>query len=264
MTDVPTQPYNTNLSKAQGLVAETIELLSLWDLGMDAVALTERARSVGALGRATSARMSDVISRGFAQRYLIESAAPASFLKHLLEAGVDRGVLRQIIFIYTARHNLVFRDFVTSVYWRKAAAGSEEITKADARDFLERAAATGHITPRWADSMMERVSRYLLGTLEDFQMIVENRTSRRRIRPPAIIPGVALFLAYDLHFHGIDPGDLPRHADWALFGLSAGEVLQALNQAAAAGHLQLQNAGQFLRIEWRYADMNQVIHAITH
>jgi hypothetical protein len=257
-------PYNTNLSKAQGLVPETLELLGLWHPGMTVADLKNRVKETGALGKATNTRVTDVVTRGFAQRYLIDDGRPAAWLKHLLQSGINRSVLRQIIFLYTARHNPIFHDFVTSVYWRKAASSTGEVTKSDTCDFLERAVLTGHIKPRWADSMMERVPRYLLGTLEDFQMIGENRLGKRQASPPTILAETVLFLAYELHFHHLDDRELTKHPDWALFGLIPADVISLLEREASKGHLQVQNAGQILRIEWKYPEMIHVLNAITH
>lgn len=256
--------YNTNLSKAQGLVPETLDLLGLWLPGMTAAELKSRVKETGALDRATDTRVTDVVTRGFAQRYLIDEGRPAQWLKHLLQSGMNRSVLRQIIFIYTARHNPIFHDFVTSVYWRKAMSGTGEVTKADTRDFLERAVLTGKIQPRWADSMMERVTRYLLGTLEDFQMIGENRHGRRHATPPSILGETVLFLSYELHFRQVDDRDIPSHPDWALFGLMPSTVISLLEREASKDHLQVQNAGQILRIEWKYLEMIHVLNAIAH
>jgi hypothetical protein len=256
--------YNTNLSKAQGLVSETVELLSLWQPGMNAADLKNLVKKTGALGLASDTRITDVVGRGFAQRYLIDAGRPAKWLKRLVEGGLSRSVLHQILYLYTARHNAVFHDFVTDVYWRKAAAEAGEVTKEDTRDFLERAAACGRIAPRWSDSMMEKVTRYLLGTLEDFRMIAENRHGNRQAKPPVIFAETVLFLAHDLHFRDVEDRNLPAHKDWKLFGLSPVEVIGQLESVASQGHLQVQNAGQLLRIEWKYADMEEVIDALTH
>ncbi|NQX01741.1 DUF1819 family protein [bacterium] len=264
MTDSPPPPYTTNLSKAQGLVPETLELLTLWRPGMSAADLKNLVKQTGALGRATDTRITDVVSRGFAQRYLIDGGRPAAWLKRLVESGLNRSALHQIIFVYTARHNPVFHDFVTDVFWRKAHSDSGEVTKEDTRDFLERAAACGRIVPRWADSMMERVTRYLLGTLEDFRMIGENRHGRRQAKPPVILSETLLYLAHDLHFHGVEDRNIPSHTDWRLFGLMPADVIALLEREAGKGHLQVQNAGQLLRIEWKYPDMDPLIDALTH
>lgn len=264
MLEAPTALYTTNLSKAQGLVPETMELLALWHPGMSAIELKSLVKQTGALGRATETRINDVVTRGFAQRYLIDEGRPASWLKNLVESGVNRSALHQIIFVYTARHNPVFHDFVTDVFWRKAFSDSGEVTKEDTRDFLERAAACGRIVPRWADSMMERVTSYLLGTLEDFRMIGENRHGRRQAKPPVILSETLLYLAHDLHFHAVEDRNIPDHTDWHLFGLTPADVIALLEREAGKGHLQVQNAGQLLRIEWKYPDMKDLIDALTH
>ena len=243
--------YNTNLSKAQGLVPETIAVLSLWEPGMSATDLLERVNSTGILGKATATRMRDIVMRGFAQRYLCNQGVPAEILKSLVSNQVDKGLLHQILLIYTARHNPVFHDFVTSVYWRKVAMGASALSTADARDFVERAVVSGKVQPPWAESLRVRVARYLLGTLEDFRMVQANRNGTRRINPPSLLPGTAVFLCHDLHFQGIDTNRIPFHADWGLFGINPTEVLQHLDAAAARGHFQFQNSGAILRIDWQ-------------
>ncbi len=254
--------YTTNLSKAQGIIPETIELLSLWEPGMSAAKLKARARTSGALGKSTQTRVDDIVGRGFAQRYLIEDGLPARALKQLSRDASARRVLRQLLIIYTARSQAVLHDFITDVYWRKAAVRGGEITKQDTQDFLERAKAAGRTGTSWSEATTERVTCYLLGTLEDFEWIVENRSGRRQIRPPVMLPETALYLAYDLHFHGVGSQELIRHSDWRLFGLGPADVLGILEKLATQEHLQVQNAGALLRIEWVYTKMESVIDAI--
>jgi hypothetical protein len=256
--------YNTNLSKAQGIVPETLELLAIWEPGMKAAELKNHVHATGALSRETATRINDLVTRGFAQRYLLDGDKPAIWLKHLLASGINGSALRQILFIYTARHNPVFHDFVTSTYWRRVSTGASDISRSDARDFLEKAVIAGQIEPRWAESMMARVGRYLLGTLEDFQLIGKNRAGHRGINPPVISPETVRFLLHDLHFHGTEDPALPAHPDWGLFGLYPADVIKEIEKEASRGHIQAQNAGQFLRIEWHYPNMESAIDAIAH
>jgi Putative inner membrane protein (DUF1819) len=257
-------PYTTNLSKAQGLIPETLELLALWEPGMTPPALKNLVKQTGALARSTETRINDIVTRGFAQRYLIDNAAPALALKYGLQSNLSRSALHQIFFVYTARHNSVFRDFVTDVFYRKAASPSGEVTKEDARDFLERAVSCGIIAPPWSESMMIRGTTNLLGTLEDFRMITKNRHGYRQANPPFILPETLLFLAHDLHFHGVEDIHIPDHPDWKLFGLMPSTVISLLEREAGQDHLQIQNAGKLLRIEWKYSTMNLLIDALTH
>src|SRR5205823_7420151 len=81
--------YTTNLSKAQGIIPETYELLELWEPGMTSADLTSRVKEAGALGKPTHVRMEDVVTRGFARRYLIKDSKPALWLKRMLDRGAS-------------------------------------------------------------------------------------------------------------------------------------------------------------------------------
>ena len=258
------QGYNTNLSKAQGIVPETVELLEIWEPGMESLDLKKKVHSSGALAKETATRISDIVTRGFAQRYLIKGDSPAAWLKELLRLGINSSAFRQILLIHTARHNPIFHDFVSSTYWRLATGVSGEIDMKDTRAFLEEAASDGRIQPRWADSMMVRVGRYLMGTLEDFQLIEKNRGAHRKIRPPVIFPETVRYLAADLHFSNTNDSSIPAHPDWQLFGLSPQDVLRELEKAATPNLMIVQNGGQFVRIEWLTESMEKALHAIAH
>lgn len=111
--------------------------------------------------------------------------------------------------------------------------------------------------------MVERVTRYLLGTLVDFDLIAENRFGRRQIRPLFILPETVVFLAHELHFAGQDDQEIVRHRDWRLFGLSATEVVSALEKVATQGHLFVQHSGAIVRVEWKYQTMEEMLDALT-
>jgi hypothetical protein len=53
--------------------------------------------------------------------------------QRMLEAELGHTAPHQIIFVYTARHNAVFHDFVTGVFWRKTASGHGEVSKEEKR-----------------------------------------------------------------------------------------------------------------------------------
>lgn len=222
------QQYTTNLSKAQGMVAETFELLEIWEPGMTVVELKASVRATGALGRATQVRVDDLVGRAFAQRYLVEAGNPARWLRHLLLAKAPRGLLRQLMLIYTARANRILHDFISEVFWLKYASRAGEVTKQDARDFVETAVSRGALEKRWSDTMVERVTRYLLGTLVDFELITSNQYGQRQIRPLSILPETVVFLAHEFRFAGTDNQEIVRHPDWALFGLLPADVIASL------------------------------------
>ena len=256
--------YTTNLSKAQGMVPETLELLELWEPGLSLGELKSRVRAIGALGKATQVRVDDVVGRSFAQRYLVQDGKPALWLRHLHLHHAQRGLLRQLFLVYTARANLILHDFIGEVFWLKDSAKAGEVTKQDARDFIEKAVSRGALEKRWSDSMVERVARYLLGTLVDFELIVANQFGQRQIRPLFILPETAVFLAYELHFAGLEDYAVARHRDWGLFGLMVADVITLLEKAATQGHLFVQHSGALLRVEWKYQSMEEMLDALTH
>ena len=255
--------YTTNLSKAQGMVAETFELLELWEPGMTVGELKARVRATGALGKATQVRVDDLVGRAFAQRYLIDGGKPAQWLRYLLLKRVSRGLLRQLILIYTARANLILHDFMREVFWLKYLSPAGEVTKQDARDFIDRAVNRGALEKRWSESMVERVTRYLLGTLADFELIASNHFGKRQIRPLFIMPETIVFLAYEMHFAGIEDQDIVRCRDWALFGLSPADVIASLEKAATQGHIFIQHSSALVRVEWKYQNMEDMLDALT-
>lgn len=257
------QHYTTNLSKGQGMVTETLELLEFWEPGMTVGELKARVRAMGALGKATQVRVDDLVGRAFAQRYLIERGKPAQWLRHLLLSRVPRGLLRQLSLIYTARANLILHDFISEVFWRKYSSRAGEVTKQDARDFIDRAVSRGALEKRWSESMVERVTRYLLGTLADFELIASNQFGQRQIRPLFIMPATIVFLAYELHFAGNDDQEIVRHRDWSLFGLLPADVIASLEKAATQGHLFIQHSGPLVRVEWKYQTMEEMLDALT-
>ena len=246
------------------MVPETLELLELWEPGMTVVELKARVRGVGALGKATQVRVEDLVGRGFAQRYLIDDSKPARWLRHLLLSRAPRGLLRQLTLIYTARANLILHDFIREVFWLKYSSQAGEVTKQDARDFIDKAVSRGALEKRWSDSIVERVTRYLLGTLADFEMIASNRYSQRQVRPLFILPETIVFLAYELHFAGTDDQEIVRHRDWGLFGLLPADVISSLEKAATQGHIFIQHSGSLVRVEWKYQTMEEVLDALTH
>jgi hypothetical protein len=256
--------YTTNLSKAQGMVPETLELLELWQPNMSVPELKALVRDTGALGRATQVRVDDMVGRAFAQRFLVEQGRPAAWMRQLLLSNAPRGLLRQLILLYTARANLILYDFVREVFWLKYRSRAGEVTKQDARDFIERAVSRGALAKRWSDSMVERVTRYLLGTLVDFELIEDNQFGRRQIRSALILPETIVFLAYELHFRGVGDEEIVRHCDWGLFGLSPADVIASMEQAATQGHLFVQHSGALLRIEWKYRSMEEMLDALAH
>src|SRR5207249_3534852 len=107
----------------------------------------------------------------------------AKNLKHLLARGVSAERLLQLFLIYTARANLILRDFITDVYWPHYNAGSRVIQKQDVLDFLKAAQATEKMPNKWSDGVRLHASRDLLSALIDFKLTRDMPQGRREIVP---------------------------------------------------------------------------------
>jgi len=254
--------YTTELSKGQGMIAETLALLQLWTPGMSVVELKAAAVQDGVIGRATSIRVKDIVGRVFAKRYLQDQDKPAIYLKQLMDLGVSGKMMGQIFLIHTARVHDVLHDFICQAYWDKYIAGESIIRRQDALDFLERAANNGVIAPRWSDTMMLRVARYLTGCLTDFQFAGDDRAGRREILPVSISPLTTLYLAHEIHSSGFSDNALLEHEDWGLFGLEPMDVRNVLERVAN-GHFIPQFSGDLVRISWKYKTMEEALSGIA-
>jgi hypothetical protein len=255
--------YTTGLSKGQGMIPETLALIEIWRPQMSSSELISEVLGRGILSRATALRTKDLVNRSFAGRYLVEEGRPALYLKRLISRSVPLNHLSQIFLIYTARANLILHDFICEVYWHKYASGTTHLVREDALNFLESAVNKGMITPRWSPTMNVKVARYILGCLEDFQLVSSIHRGEREILPFVVAPSTALYLSHELHFRGLSDSAIPEHPDWALFGLENHDVVRELERVSFAGHFIVQYSGEMLRIAWKYKSMEECLDGIA-
>jgi bacteriophage exclusion system BrxA-like protein len=258
-----TRSYTTQLQAGLGMVHETLSLLRLWEPSDNSSKLSEKAIQQGVFSRTTARRTHNIVSEMFAPRFLGEGGKAASHLKVLIEANLAIEDLSQLFFIYTARAQAVFADFVTMVYWPRYSAGVTRLTRAEAEAFIQRALDNGRMQKRWTPITIRRVSGYLLSCCSDFGLLGGKRRGDRTIQRFAIRSAVSLYLAHDLHFSGQGDLALTRHRDWALFGLEPQEVVNEIKALGSNGHLIIQSAVDLVQISWKYKSMEDCLRAIT-
>ena len=257
------QTYTTKLAAGLGLIPETEKLLQLWEPGMSSRALLDRALDNGDFPTMTAPRLRNIISEGFAPRFLVNDAQPAKMLKSMqfVLSEEDR---KQLYFLFTSRANPILADFVRDVYWPQYAAGAMTVTKRDALNFVEDAVAESKTTTPWSDSTKTRGSSYLLGACADFGLLGIMEAGGRKImsfRPTSI---AANFLAHDLHFRGLSDSAVLNHTDWHLLGLGAEDTLAELKQIALRGEIIVQSAAGLVQISWKHKNLEEFANAITH
>ena len=253
--------YTTELSKGQGAIPEMLAVLEVWEPGMKVVDLKQAVLDSGVSARATALWVKDIVGRVFASRLLVDDGQPAINIKQLLQGGLRPSQLTQVFLIYTCRAHAILHDFICEVYWPKYGAGATYIQRQNALDFIESSTTMGIISPRWSDTTMFRVARYLTGCLTDFGLAGNDKNGKRELIPFSISPLTALYLTHEIHFSGGNDNAILEHPDWQLFGLEPRDVVNEL-QRIANPHFIPQYSGDLLRISWKYKTIEEALDAI--
>lgn len=254
--------YTTQLQAGLGLIDETRTLLDCWQEGMTGAELRNIATERGVIPGASARRIRNVVMECFAPRYLREGGQAAHRIKRL-QASLSPSEFQQILFVYTCRANPILADFVRQVYWERYAGGYQRLTKADARDFIERAIDDGKTSRRWSETTVTRMSNYLLGACADYGLLGRVQNGGRAITAPQIERRVFVYFAYELHFQGVGDNALLKHPDWGLFGLEWIDVRDEMQRVARDGHWIFQSAGEVTNLSWRYDTMEEVLDVLT-
>ncbi len=253
--------YTTQLQAGLGLIEETRQLLQVYQPGMTTVQLYEAALASGRFPLVTARRLRNIVAECFAPRYLRDPHAA-----ELLKILVDRltiNELNQLLFIYTARANLVLADFVRDVYWARYSAGRNDLQLEDARAFVENSVREGKTQKPWSETTIKRVSSYLMGCCADYGLVTTTGRNQRSIAAYRIFPKVAAYLAYDLKFSGLGDNQIVASSDWELFGLTPIDVRDQLKRLSLQGLLILQAASDVVHIGWTYKSMEELIDVIA-
>lgn len=187
---------------------------------------------------------------------------PVKTIKPLINK-LNNQELKQILFLYTARANLILYDFVKEVYWSKYSGGYEVINSEDSKDFVIKANQHDKTTKYWSESTVKRVSGYLNGCCSDFGLLESGSKSTRKILPFRIEAKTVAILAYDLHFSGLGDNAIVNHSDWQLFGLQPDDVKNELKRLSLKNLLIIQIAGDVIRISWNYKNWEDLINVIS-
>lgn len=253
--------YTTQLQAGLGLLEETRQLLQVYQPGMSASQLYEAALASGRFPLVTARRLRNIVAECFAPRYMRDPYVAAR-----LKSLVDRfttAELNQLLFIYTARANLVLADFVREVYWARYSAGRNDLQLEDARTFVANSVREGKTQKPWSETTIKRISSYLMGCCADYGLLTSTGRNQRSIAAYRILPKVAAYLAYDLKFSGLGDNKIVSSSDWDLFGLERADVRDQLKRLSLQGLLIFQAASDVVHIGWTYKSMEELIDVIA-
>jgi hypothetical protein len=253
--------YTTQLQAGLGLIEETQALLDQWQPTMGAQELFNAALESGEFPNVTARRLRNIVAECFAPRYLNPEPQPAKWLQ-VLNHQISTRALNQLFFIYTARANLILRDFAIQLYWERYASGYTEISSEDSTEFVQRATYDGKTKKLWSETTIKRLSSYLLSACVDYQLLQPLSRAARQITPIRMDPCAIVILAYDLHLQGIADNNLINHPDWQLFGLQPEDVRDDLKRLSVHKFWIIQTAADVVSISWVYKTMEEVVDVI--
>jgi len=253
--------YTTQLQAGLGLLEETRQLLQVYQPGMSASQLYEAALASGRFPLITARRLRNIVVECFAPRYMRDPYVAAR-LKSLVD-HFTTAELNQLLFIYTARANLVLADFVREVYWARYSAGRNDLQLEDARTFVTNSVREGKTQKPWSETTIKRISSYLMGCCADYGLLTTTGRNQRSIAAYRILPKVAAYLAYDLKFSGLGDNQIVSSSDWDLFGLERTDVRDQLKRLSLQGLLIFQAASDVVHIGWTYKSMEELIDVIA-
>lgn len=253
--------YTTQLQAGLGLIEEMRLLLGIYEPGMSTSELSDKALASGLFPLVSARRLHNIVSECFAPRFM-RAQATAGALKRLAPS-LTRQEFTQLLFLHTARANLILDVFVREQYWQHYSAGRDSLTLDEAREFVLTGVRDGKTQKPWSDTTIKRISSYLLGCCADYQLLSANTRGPRRILPFRILPRVAAYLAYDLKFQGLGDNQIIGHSDWQLFGLEREDVREEFKRLSLQGFLIVQSAADVTHISWTHKHMDEVIDVLT-
>ena len=244
-------PYNTNLAKGTGFINETLTLIEFYEEGESKSDFLARCTAANILDKSTEHRTKDIIKLVFFDRYWRGDKNVIHRLKSMRYNGLSLESLKTILFIYTARANRVLYDFVKEI---KASNQNEKITTSIANQFILNSISFD-MAPKWSDSMIKRVSSYLLSCLKDFDLVDSESYLTSSFPDQKVIN----YILHELHFDGQRDDEIIRDHTWELLGLNEYQVIKEIEKISFKGTFIFQYSGEILKIGWNYQSMEEFI-----
>jgi hypothetical protein len=144
---------------------------------------------------------------------------------------------------------------VTDLFQRFIKEGIHQMPQKAASNFIDEAIRAGRIEKKWSDSTKKKVSEHMNACLIDF-----NITNKSKHFLPFFVTDYTInYWMHKLHFMGYSDDIIINSEEFNLFGLNKSEVLNYAKRISMAGHFIIQDAGELVRITWKYQSMQSFI-----
>ena len=257
-----TNRYTAELSKTAAAIDELREVARFWEPGLPADELKRRVVASGGLGRSSTTRISDIVTRTFAQRLLRPNDAPARRVKAAANAGIPHSEFAELILLYTLRAQPPLRDFLVERYWPATFAGHQTMHGKEIQQFLDEQNGTERNPEGWSPQVTARVARNLGKALTDFGFFEDKRSTVRRIRYWSASDFLISFLVVEAHEDGYGDTKILSLPEWKAFGFDEREKVERLGRIAGTSEPFLfQYSGEIAQFSWRLPTVMELINA---
>lgn len=244
--------YNSNLAKGSGLVNETLSLIEFYEHGESKQDFLGRCLSHNVLNKSTEHRLKDIINLVFFDRYWRSKENSVHYLKLMRENGLSLDSIRSLLFVYTARANQILFDFVLELRQEKL---QKKITKETSKSFILKAISNGK-APSWSDSIISKVSSYLISCLNDFELLDKEGYLKFNLPDQK----VCNYLLHELHFKGYSDEKIVHDDLWSLLGYDFHQLIREIERISFKGVFIFQYSGEILKIGWTFNSMEDFIN----
>jgi hypothetical protein len=226
-------------------------------------AFAQRIADADPLGRATRRTTSDYLS-AFHRRFVSHPDRPADALHVIANGPAGTGrAFADLLFFYTARTERLLWDFVVDRYWPAAARGLTHLDATDVRRLIEAAEADGRIPVPWSTDVHRDLPARVLNAATRFGLLNTAPRGPRAIAPYRVTDDAIAFLAYSAHARGLGDAQVVALEDWRLFGFDRDGIINRLAGLHDAGWLDVQRAGEVVRIDWSIESLQEVTRRVA-
>jgi hypothetical protein len=259
-TDTTSSPqlYTTRIIKASALLEDTRTLFAHWDSSRPTRENLERIRSQNLFGKASRARVEDVL-RIFQQRYLRDPEV-ANALATLVQGGFPSRTLNWIFYFHATQSDRLLHDAVTEILAPLYRRGSSEISSPSVFAQLRDWVYEGKTTSRWSEPTIRRVAEGLLATLRDFGVL--EGSANKRLATPVLPIEAFVYVAFLLQQRERSGDRLVNSPEWQLFFFSPEAVERSFIEAHQYRLLEYYAAGRVVRIEFPASSLQEYARAL--
>ena len=247
--------FTVNIQKGGAMLDDTRHLIEVWDDDLDGASNIRRIADANLLGKASRKRSDDVLMRILGPRFVAPGPEIIPALRALRD---DPRAFREACYYETTRDEDLLAAFAEGPFFDWYTAGRVGVTVEEVKSWLEALTKAGQL-PEWTDTVRTKVARGLLAALRDFDIL--SGAVRKEFNPPGMTAKGFAYVAFREHQQGVSARALVESPVWRRWLLDGRWVRDLLTHVDRLGLVHYAHAGSAVRIDWRAASLQEVVHA---